>query len=386
MTKNNKYSKETILARTAIESDKEHGAVIPPIHMSTNFTFEGLDKKRKYDYTRSGNPTRDHLGDAIALSENGIAAVITSSGMSALLCAFHLCKQGDLIIAPHDLYGGTFRLLNSYKDNGFLNVELVDQTDPKALDEAFAKNPAMILLETPSNPLLRITDIKDIVARAKKCGALTVADNTFLSPTLQNPIDHGVDIVVHSTTKYINGHSDVVGGAVIAATEELSERVFWWANNLGLTGAPLESYLTLRGMRTMEIRVKHSEKTAQAIAEFLESHARVKNVNYPGLKSNKGHELAKSQQLGFGAMLSFEIDANPDGISTFFDNIELFSLAESLGGTESLIAHPATMTHAACTAEALEIAGISPQLVRISVGLESVEDLIQNLDDALNAI
>ncbi len=386
MSDKNNYKKETILARAAIEDDIQYGAVIAPIHVTSTFTFDGVGNSRHYNYTRSGNPTRDKLGDAISSIENGAGCIVTSSGMSAILLSFHLIKQGDLIIAPHDCYGATFRLLNSYNDNGFFKVEFVNQTDEKALDEAFAKKPALILIETPSNPLLRVTDIKDICRRAKEVGALTVADNTFLSPVLQNPIDLGADVVVHSTTKYINGHSDVIGGCAIASTPELYEKLEWWGNNLGLTGAPLDSYLTLRGLRTIELRVKHQEETAQKIVEFLDNHPKVKKVNYPGLKSHKGHELAKAQQSGFGAMLSFEIDTDLDGISKFIEKINLFSLANSLGATESLIAHPATMTHSMMTDEARKNAGISDSLIRLSIGLEHSQDLINNLDEGLENV
>ena len=378
-----KYKKQTRLARTGMESDTQHGAIVPSICMSSTFSFEGLDRPRPYNYTRSGNPTRDLLGEAIAISENGEGAIITSSGMSAILCVLHLCKQGDVVLAPHDCYGSTIRLLDSYNDSGFLKIVYVDQTDPADLDRAFAENPAMVLIETPSNPLLRIADIKDICKRAKSCGAITVADNTFMSPALQNPIDLGADLVVHSTTKFINGHSDVTGGAVVAATPELEEKIFWWGNNLGLTGTPLDSFLTLRGMRTLDIRVQQSQKSAQKVAEFLNTHEKITTVNYPGLTSHKQHELAKKQQKGFGSMISFELDTDATGVQRFFDKIELFSLANSLGAIESLINHPYTMTHAACTPEAKAYAGISQSLIRLSIGLEDVDDLIENLKISL---
>ena len=262
----------------------------------------------------------------------------------------------------------------------------VDQNDEDELTSAFAQNPALLLIETPSNPILRITDIKKLTTLAKNCGVISVVDNTFLSPALQQPLDLGADIVVHSTTKYLNGHSDVVGGAAIAKTQELADQLSWWANCLGITGAPFDSYQTLRGIRTLDVRIKHQCRSAQIVAEFLDNHPAISKVYYPGLKTHPGHELAKTQQSGFGAMLSFELDGDFEQLDQFARSLELFSLAESLGGVESLIAHPASMTHAAMEAEARKVAGISDNLFRVSVGLEDAEDLISDLSSALLAI
>lgn len=370
---------DTVIARAGVGTDNQFGAVIPPIYLSSTFSFEEFRKIRKYDYTRSGNPTRDSLAEALAKLEGGVNGIITSSGMSALLTVFHLAKQNDLIIAPHDCYGGTYRQLTSLAEKGFFKVEFIDQSDEAQISAAFAKKPKLFLIETPSNPLLRVVDIEAICQHKKD--TIIVADNTFLSPVLQTPIALGVDLVVHSTTKYINGHSDVVGGAVISATQELHEQVAWWANNLGVTGAPLDSFLTLRGLRTIELRVKQQEKSAAAVVAFLNQHKNVKAVHYPGLPTHPGHDIAKKQQKGFGSMLSFEVDGVD--LTGFFRSIELFSLAESLGGTESLIAHPASMTHAAMDKAAQEKAGVSEGLIRVSVGLENAEDLIADLERAL---
>jgi cystathionine gamma-synthase len=383
MSADKDYKLETIIARCGVESDTQHGAVIPPIHMSSTYSFEEFRKIRKYDYSRSGNPTRDCLGEALAKMEKGAGAVITSSGMAALLTAFHLADQGDLIIAPHDCYGGTHRQLSSLHEKGFFTVEFIDQSDEAAVKEAFAKKPKLFLIETPSNPLLRVVDIESITKQ--KGDTIVIADNTFLSPVLQNPIDFGVDVVVHSTTKYINGHSDIVGGAVIGATQELHDKLAWWANNLGVTGAPLDSFLTLRGLRTIELRVRQQEENAAKIALFLLDHPKVKQVYYPGLNCHKGHEIAARQQHGFGSMVSFEVEEGKVDLRKFFAAISLYSLAESLGGTESLIAHPPSMTHAAMDEKAREKAGITESMIRLSIGLEHADDLINDLDKALAA-
>lgn len=376
------FESQTITARAGIDKDPVHGAVIPPLYLSTNFSFKGFGERRPYDYTRSGNPTRDELGHAIAALEGGHDAVITSSGMAALDLVFQLLSPGDLIVAPHDCYGGTYRLLNARANKKHFDILFADLTKPENLPALFACKPKLVLIETPSNPLLRITDIEAVAKIAKRTGAIVVADNTFLSPALQNPIALGADIVIHSTTKYINGHSDVVGGAVVSTTPELHERLTWWANCTGTTGAPFDSFLTLRGLRTLDVRVRQQNETAGEIAAFLFQHPSVKAVYYPGLASHVGHDLAAKQQKGFGAMLSFELE-NEAAVKKFVDRAQLFSFAESLGGYESLIAHPATMTHAAMAPEAQVKAGITPGLIRLSVGLETANDLIRDLGQAI---
>jgi cystathionine gamma-synthase len=369
--------------RAALESDSQHGAVVPPLHLSSNFTFAGFAQKRKYDYTRSGNPTRDALADALTDLEGGAGTVVTSSGMSALTLLVQLLNPGDLLLAPHDCYGGSYRLFENLAARGHFDVAFVDQTDCGAVARACQRNPKVILVETPSNPLLRIVDIADIALQAKACGALLAVDNTFLSPVLQNPLTLGADIVVHSTTKYLNGHSDVVGGALIAGNDELAATLSWWANCLGITGAPFDSYLTLRGVRTLHTRIRQHEQSANKLALALQRHPGVERVHYPGLTDHPQHALASKQQLGFGGMLSIEIAGGITAVRAFVENLCEFSLAESLGGVESLVCHPATMTHSAVNARALQEAGIGQNLIRLSVGLEDGDDLLADVLRAL---
>ena len=375
----------TAAVRAAIESDTQHGAVVPPLHLSSNFTFREFGEKREYDYTRSGNPTRDALADALSELEGGAGAVVTSSGLAALNLLAQLLEPGDLLIAPHDCYGGTYRLFESLASKGHFEVQFVDQTDEVAIRAACARKPALILVETPSNPLLRIVDIEELAVAAKACGALLAVDNTFLSPALQQPISLGADIVIHSTTKYLNGHSDVVGGAAVAATTELADRLKWWANCLGITGAPFDSYLTLRGVRTLFARMRQHEENANILARVLDEHEAVERVYYPGLRSHPGHEIAAQQQKGFGGMVSFEIAGGEAAVKVFVEKLRFFSLAESLGGVESLVCHPPSMTHAPVSEDALAEAGIRQNLVRLSVGLECSEDLVVDVLQALNA-
>jgi len=373
----------TRAVRAGIESDTHHGAVVPALHLSTNYTFEAFNKKRRYDYSRSGNPTRDLLAEALAELEEGVGAVVTASGMAAVALVLELVPAGGLVLAAHDCYGGTWRLLDAWAKKGRFRVTFADLTDPAQLAEALAQKPDLVWIETPSNPLLRITDIRHVALAAHAGGALCVVDNTFLSPVLQRPLALGADIVVHSTTKYINGHSDVVGGAVIAKDKDTHERLTWWANCLGLTGAPFDSFLTLRGLRTLAPRMRAHEENTALIATLLEDHPAVTRVYWPGLPDHAGHALAARQQHGFGAMLSFELDGGFAAIEAFLDGLQCFSLAESLGGVESLVAHPATMTHASMSAEARRTAGISDALLRLSVGIEDGADLCADLDAAL---
>jgi cystathionine gamma-synthase len=374
----------TRAVRAGIESDTQHGAVVPPLHLSTNYAFDGFGNKRAYDYSRSGNPTRDLLGEALAELEQGAGAVVTASGMAAVALALELVPAGSLVLAAHDCYGGTWRLLDAWAKKGRFQVRFVDLTNSHALAEGLALKPSLVWVETPSNPLLRITDIRHVAQAAHAAGALLVVDNTFLSPALQQPLTLGADVVVHSTTKYINGHSDVVGGAVVARDPAVAEQIKWWGNCNGLTGAPFDSFLTLRGLRTLSVRLRQHQENAVRIAERLDGHAAVRKVYYPGLESHPGHALAARQQRGFGAMLSFEIEGDVPHIEAFVDGLRYFSLAESLGGVESLVAHPATMTHASMAPEARRTAGIADSLLRLSVGIEDGDDLLRDLDAALS--
>ncbi|HEY6942638.1 cystathionine gamma-synthase [Dokdonella sp.] len=373
----------TRAVRAGIESDTQHGAVVPPLHLSTNYTFEGYGRKRAYDYSRSGNPTRDQLAAALAALEHGADAIVTASGMAAVALVLELVPAGGLVLAAHDCYGGTWRLLDAWARKGRFRVRFADLTDPATLAAELAAAPDLVWVETPSNPLLRITDVRHVAQAAHAAGARCVVDNTFLSPALQQPLVLGADIVVHSTTKYINGHSDVVGGAVVARDGETARQLAWWANCLGLTGAPFDSFLTLRGLRTLVPRLRAHEDNAARIATLLEAHAQVGRVYWPGLPDHPGHALAARQQSGFGAMLSFELRGGDAAIAAFLDGLEYFSLAESLGGVESLIAHPATMTHASMAPEARRKAGIGDALLRVSAGIEDGEDLCADLEAAL---
>jgi len=380
---NERLSAATRAVRAALESDAHHSAVVPPIHLSSTYAFKAFGVKGAYDYTRSGNPTRDALGEAIANLEGAAGAVITASGMAAVTLVTQLLGPQDLLVAPHDCYGGTYRLFAALAKRGMCRVEFVDQTDDRALDAALAKQPKLVWIETPSNPLLRIVDIAAIAAKAHVCGARLLVDNTFLSPVWQQPIELGADLVLHSTTKYLNGHSDVVGGAVVARTAELHEELVWWANCIGVTGAPFDSYLTLRGVRTLFARLQLHGENAARIAALLSAHPAVTSVYYPGLASHPQHELARRQQRGFGAMVSFELRGGIPQVQAFLNGLRCFSLAESLGGVESLVAHPASMTHAGMEAEARRRAGISDSLLRLSVGIESGDDLLADLQGGL---
>lgn len=376
----------TVAVANGIASDRAFGSVTPPIYLSSTFAFPAYEKAGPYDYTRTANPSRDLLAETIAKLEGGAGAVVVCSGMAAIDVVLSRAPRGGLVVAPHDCYGGTHRLLAARQESGQIELALVDFHDPAALTAVMARNPALILIETPSNPLMRITDIKAVATRARAVGAKVAVDNTFLSPALQRPIALGADYVVHSTTKFLNGHSDVVGGVVIAAAEKDVETLKDWVNTVGVTGAPFDSYLTLRGVRTLFARVERQQANAGAVAAFLNRHPQVRAVYYPGLPSHPGHELAKVQQAGYGAMLSFELMGGTDAVRAFVEAVEVFTLAESLGGVESLIAHPATMTHVKMGAEARRVAGISDSLLRLSVGMEAEADLIAGLEAGFAAI
>jgi cystathionine gamma-synthase len=369
--------------RAGLESDAQHGSVVPPIYLSTNFAFEGFRRPRQYDYTRSGNPTRDQLAGALADLEGGAGAVVTCTGLAAITLILATLPAGARVVAPFDCYGGTYRLLAALEKKGNLNIDFIDQSDAAELAAALARKPALVWIETPSNPLLRIVDIRAVAEASHAAGALVAADNTFLSPVWQQPLGLGADLVMHSTTKYLNGHSDVVGGAVIAATAELTQSLAWWANAIGVTGAPFDSFMTLRGVRTLHARTRvHAENTV-AVVQALNGHAAVRQVYYPGLASHPGHALAKRQQSGFGAMLSVELNGGEAAVQAFLEGLRCFTLAESLGGVESLIAHPTSMTHAGMDETARLRAGIGPGLLRVSVGIEDADDLVADLKAAL---
>lgn len=382
-----KYQPQTHAVKAGIASDGLHGAVVPPIYLSTNYTFAGYGQKRAFDYSRAGNPTRQTLAEALAALEGGAGAVVTGTGMGAIhLVATALLNAGDLLIAPHDCYGGTYRLFQHVAAKGHYRVLFIDQGDDAAWQAALAQGPKLIWIETPSNPLLRVVDVAKLCQQAKAVGATVAVDNTFLTPLQQQPLALGADIVVHSTTKYLNGHSDVVGGVAIAKTPALAEQLAWWGNCLGVTGGAFDAYLTLRGLRTLAPRLRTHVENAQQVLAFLQTQPLVKTLYHPSLPSHPGHEIACRQQQGFGAMLSFELDVTQPQLEAFLGALELFCLAESLGGVESLVAHPASMTHAGMDPAARQVAGISDQLLRLSIGIEHADDLIEDLRRGFAAV
>ena len=368
------------------QPDPAFGSVMPPIYLSSTFAFNDLCTNTGFDYTRSGNPTRARLEEAIALLEGGQGATCTTTGMAAVLVALNLLEHGSHLLCTVDCYGGTFRTLEHAKAHYGLEVDYLDLADLDAVEAAWKPNTRMVWMETPSNPLLRLTDIQAIARLTAGRGALAVVDNTFLSPVQQRPFQFGADLVVHSTTKYLNGHSDVVGGAVVAAParEALAQRLAALNNLLGTSQSPHDCFLVLRGIKTLPLRMAAHEANAGEIARRLEAHPRVGPVNYPGLASHPQHALARRQQQGFGAMISFEMrEGTRESAERFMRRTRWFTLAESLGGVESLVAHPASMTHASMTVAARKRAGIRDSLVRLSVGIESLEELWEDLAQAL---
>lgn len=365
-------------------TDTSYNSIVPPIYQSATFRFEGLGKTKGFDYTRSGNPTRHALEETLALLEGGAGAVAVNTGMAAISTVLATFDASAHIICSHDCYGGTERLLCTLRDQGKLQVTFADLTDPFSLLDAKKPNTRAIWVETPSNPLLRIVDLEQISQFARSADLLLIVDNTFLSPLFQKPIELGADIVVHSTTKYLNGHSDVVGGAIVARTAELHQTLAFTANAHGTTAQPFDSWLVIRGIKTLALRLRQHEENAFAVARFLEEHPNVEKVFYPGLPSHEGHELAARQQKGFGGVVSFAVRGGTAAVERILTSTTVFALAESLGGVESLIEHPATMSHASMRPEQRETAGITDQIIRLSVGVESVEDLLSDLRQALD--
>ena len=374
----------TSAVRAGINTDEHHGAVVAPIHLSSTYSLKGFNDKRQFDYSRTGNPTRFTFGQAIADLEQGQVGIVTSTGMAAVHLICQLLSVNDLVVIPHDCYGGSFRLFTHLAKRGQFKLIVIDQNDHKALSEALAQQPKLVLLESPSNPLLRLVDIEEVTKACHAVGALVAVDNTFLSPALQQPLTLGADIVFHSTTKYINGHSDVVGGVLVTKEKALGETLAWWANCIGITGSAFDSFLALRGLKTLPLRMKQHQENALQVANFLKGHQAIDAVYFPGFTDHVGHEIAKKQQAGFGGMLSFEVKGGVEGVKKLFDNLSLFTLAQSLGGVESLISHPSTMTHAGMEIAAQLEAGITQSLVRISVGIEHIDDILADLAHGLS--
>ena len=374
---------ETIAIHAGERPDVTFGAVSVPIYQTSTFVFKGVGKTRGYDYSRTANPTRKVLEDTIAQLEGGKAGFAFATGMAAEATVIHLLKAGDHVISADDVYGGTYRLFQNVICDFGLEYTFLRMDDRRRIEQAIKPNTKMLWLETPSNPLLNITDIEMVVDIAKKHNLMTVIDNTFATPYFLRPIDFGVDLVVHSTTKYLNGHCDVVGGAVVTTTDELTQRVQFLFNAMGTCASPFDCWLVIRGIQTLAVRMKQHEKNAIAVADYLKGHPAVKGVFYPGLDSHPGHEIAKRQMKGFGGVVSFEIKGGIEAANNFLRRINVFSLAESLGGVASLAEHPATMSHASMPKDYREKVGITEGLIRLSVGLENINDLIDDLCQAL---
>jgi O-succinylhomoserine (thiol)-lyase len=374
---------ETLAIHAGERPDQTFGAVSVPIYQTSTFAFEDVGKTRGYDYSRTSNPTRKVLEDTVAQLEGGKAGFAFATGMAAEATVIHLLKPGDHIISGDDVYGGTYRLFQNVMQDFGLEFTFVRMDNRARIEDAIRPNTRMLWLETPSNPLLNIVDVEMVVDIARRHDILTVADNTFATPYFLRPIEYGVDLVVHSTTKYLNGHSDVVGGAVVTTTDKLTERIQFLLNAMGTCASPFDCWLVLRGIETLAVRMKQHEENALAVANYLTEHPLVKRVFYPGLDSHPGYEIAKRQMKGFGGMVSFEIRGGIESVNTFLRRLKLFYLAESLGGVASLAAHPGTMTHASMPKDYREKVGITDELIRLSVGLESVGDLIDDLRQAL---
>ena len=377
---------ETMAIHAGDRPDVTTGAISVPIYQTSTFVFEDVGKTRGWDYSRTANPTRKVLEDTIAQLEGGKAGFAFATGMAAETTVMHLLKTGDHVISGDDVYGGTYRLFQDVMPAFGLEFTFLRLDDWKRIEEAIKPNTRMLWLETPSNPLLNIVDIEMVVDIAKKHKLLTAIDNTFATPYFLRPIEYGVDIVVHSTTKYLNGHSDVVGGAVVTATDELAQRLQFLLNAMGTCAAPFDCWLVLRGIETLPVRMKQHEENALAVANYLKGHPKVKRVLYPGLESHKGHEIARRQMKGFGGVVSFELGSGIESVNTFLRKLKVFSLAESLGGVTSLAEHPATMSHASMPKDYRKKVGITDELIRLSVGLEHVDDLTEDLEQALSCL
>jgi cystathionine gamma-lyase len=375
---------ETKVIHVGGEPDPTTGAIMPPIYQTSTFVQSSPGEHKGYEYTRSHNPTRTRLEECLAAIENAKHCIVTSSGLAASSLIMHMLPKGSKILCGDDVYGGTYRLFSKVFPE-FHDYKFVDTTNLKNLEKEINEfKPALVWLETPTNPLLKISDIAAISAMAKKVNSLTVVDNTFMSPFFQNPLDFGADIVLHSMTKFINGHSDVVGGAMMMNSQELRDKLFFYQNAIGPCQSPFDSWLVLRGIKTLAIRMKAHEQNAKKIAEYLEKHPKVEKVSYPGLNSHPQYELAQKQMKGAGGMITFFLKGGIHESRKFLENVKLFALAESLGGVESLVDHPAIMTHASIPQKVREELGIFDNLIRLSVGIEDADDLIADLEFAFS--
>lgn len=374
----------TQAVHAGVHVDTAYNSVTTPIYPSSTFSFDRLGEHRGYDYGRSGNPTRSALARNLAVLENGVSAEITATGMAAITSVMFLFRPGDHVIVGHDVYGGTYRLFRDILAPMGYQFSFVDMRDAANVEAGIRRETRCLWIETPSNPLLNLVDIAAATEVGRRHGLISVVDNTFLSPYFQQPLALGADIVVHSTTKYINGHSDVVGGAIVTRNEDLGRQLAGVVNAIGTPASPFDAFLVLRGVKTLPLRMETHQRNAASLARFLSDHSKVKQVYYPGLEAHPQHDLAKRQMSGFGGMLSFDLDLDQVKLDAFFAKLTLFSLAESLGGVESLIEQPWSMSHASMSEEARLRAGISPMTIRVAVGIEDSEDLVADLCRALS--
>ena len=377
---------ETLAIHAGDRPDRATGAISVPIYQTSTFVFEDVGKTRGWDYSRTANPTRKVLEDTIAQLEGGKAGFAFATGMAAETTVMHLLKTGDHVVSQDDIYGGTYRLFQNVMQDFGLQFTFLRMDNREEIEKSLKPNTKMLWLESPSNPLLNVVDLEMVFDIAKRHRLLTVIDNTLATPYFLRPIEYGIDLVVHSTTKYLNGHCDVVGGAVVTTTDELTQRVQFLLNAMGTCASPFDCWLVLRGIETLPIRMKQHEANALAVANYLEAHLKAIRVFYPGLQSHPGHKIARKQMKGFGGVVSFAIKGGIESVNAFLKNLKIFSLAESLGGVASLVEHPATMSHASMPKEYREKTGITDELIRLSVGLENVDDLIEDLGQALERL
>jgi cystathionine gamma-synthase len=374
---------ETTTVHSAFTGDSTYNSLIAPIYQTAVFRFEDVGRSKGFDYSRTANPTRKALEESLAALEGGTAAVAVNAGMAAIAAVLHLLQSGDHILCTNDCYGGTERLLRLYAEQFGLQASYADTTDPDRVREQIRPNTRVLWIETPSNPLLRVSNIRELSDIAHEHGCRSIVDNTLLTPHSQRPFGLGADIIVHSTSKFLNGHNDTISGAVVVNDREIAERLQYIANAAGLTSSAFDCWLVLRGIKSLGARMKVHEANAGDVARFLAGHPNVARVYYPGLPEHPGHELAGRQQSGFGGIVSFEVAGDIDQANHVLRSTRLFALAQSLGGTESLIEHPATMSHASMKPELRELAGINQRVIRLSLGLEDCADLIEDLDRAL---
>jgi len=368
------------------EADPATGATIVPIYQTSTYTQQAPGEHKGYEYSRTGNPTRAALEECMAALEGAEHGLAFASGLAATTAVMSLLSPGDHVVAGDDLYGGTYRLFDKVlKEGNKLDFDYVDTADPESVERALSPETKMLWIETPTNPMLTLSDIAKLSEMAHERGAVVAVDNTFASPYFQRPLDLGADIVVHSTTKYMGGHSDVIGGAVMTSDESLRDRIAFYQNAAGGVPGPFDAWIVLRGLKTLAVRMRQHEENALMVARFLEEHPQVATVNYPGLPSHPQHELAKRQMSGFSGMVSFTLKGGAEAAYAAVQKTEVFSFAESLGGVESLITHPATMTHAAIPKEQREARGVTDGLLRLSVGIEDGEDLVADLELAIGA-